>query len=83
MTDEALREIAEDLTKVLEKVKSLFEPEQPKLEDVRRILADISRSGKTAEMKALLERFGASKLSEIEPKKYAALLSEAQEIAHA
>jgi hypothetical protein len=50
-----------------------------KLEDVRAVLAEISRSGKTAEMKALLGKFGASKLSDVNPKDYAALLEAAKE----
>ena len=54
-----------------------------KLEDVRTVLADISRKGKTAEMKALLSKFGASKLSEIKPQDYAALLAAAQEAQNA
>lgn len=54
-----------------------------KLEDVRAVLADISRSGKTAEMKALLAKFGASKLSDIDPAKYADLLAEAEAVRNA
>lgn len=50
-----------------------------KLEDVRTVLAEISRAGKTAEMKALLGKFGASKLSDVDPKDYAALLDAAKE----
>ena len=50
-----------------------------KLEDVRAVLAEISRSGKTAEMKSLLGKFGASKLSDVNPKDYAALLAAAKE----
>ncbi len=54
-----------------------------KLEDVRTVLAEISRSGKTAEMKALLGKFGAVKLSEVKPEDYAALLEAAQEVKNA
>ena len=59
---------AEDtVTPVAEKV-----PAAPaiKLEDVRTVLAEISRSGKTAQMKELLGRFGASKLSDVKPEDY-------------
>ena len=62
------------------------EPEQEpaiKLEDVRAVLAEISRSGKTAEMKALLGRFGASKLSAVNPEDYPALLEAAREVKNA
>ena len=46
------------------------------LESVRAVLAEKSRSGYTDEIKALLEKHGASKLSEIDPKKYKKLLEE-------
>lgn len=52
----------------------------PKLEDVRSVLAEISRQGKTAEMKQLLGRFGASKLSDIDPASYPALIAAAKEV---
>ena len=54
-----------------------------KMEDVRSILAEISRSGKTAEMKALLGKFGATKLSDVKTEDYAALLEAAQEVKNA
>lgn len=46
------------------------------LESVRAVLAEKSRSGYTDEIKALLEKHGANKLSEIDPKKYKKLLEE-------
>ena len=54
-----------------------------KLEDVRTVLAEISRSGKTAQMKELLSRFGASKLSDVKAEDYAALLAAAKEVKNA
>ena len=51
---------------------------QPTLEDVRTVLAEISRNGKTTEMKQLLSQFGASKLSDVKPEDYAALLEAAR-----
>ena len=51
-----------------------------KLEEVRAVLADISRKGHTKEMKALLTEFGAEKLSEVDPSNYAALLQKAKEV---
>ena len=38
----------------------------------------IRDSGHTAKIRELLEKHGAAKLSEIDPKKYAALLAEAE-----
>jgi len=48
------------------------------LEQVRAVLAEKSHDGFTAEVRALLEKYGASKLSQINPSKYANLLVEAE-----
>jgi hypothetical protein len=48
------------------------------LEQVRAALADKSQQGFTADVRALLEKYGASKLSQIDPANYAALLSDAE-----
>jgi hypothetical protein len=48
------------------------------LEAVRAVLAEKSRAGHTAEVRALLEKHRAAKLSEIDPAEYPALLSEAE-----
>jgi hypothetical protein len=53
---------------------------QLKLEDVRAVLAEKSRAGHTAEVRALLKKHGADKLSEIAPAKYEALLQDAEVI---
>lgn len=50
------------------------------IEDVRSVLVSLSQDGKTAEVKALLKKYGANKLSEIEPDSYQALLSDAKEL---
>ena len=50
----------------------------PTLEQVRAVLADKSRRGYTAEVKALLRQHGADKLSEIAPSEFEALLTEAE-----
>ncbi len=49
-----------------------------KLEQVRAVLAEKSRNGHTAQVRALLEKHGAAKLSEIDPAEYAALVAEAE-----
>ncbi len=48
------------------------------IEKIRAVLAEKSQSGKTAEVRALLQKFGAAKLSEIEPDKYSELLKAAE-----
>lgn len=50
------------------------------LEAVRAVLAEKSRAGHTAEVRVLLEKHGASKLSEINPAEYPALLAEAEKL---
>ena len=48
------------------------------LEQVRAVLADKSRKGHTAEIRALLQKYGAAKLSGIDPVHYEALVAEAE-----
>ncbi len=52
------------------------EPEKKelKLEDMRAVLAERSRAGYTAQIRELLHKYGASKLSAVDPKDYEALL---------
>ena len=56
------------------------EPEEKPLtlEEVRAVLAEKSRAGHTAEVKELLNKHGADKLSEIDPAEYPVLLAEAE-----
>lgn len=46
--------------------------------ELRSRLAEISRAGHTAEIKELIARFGAEKLSDVAEADYAALLTEAE-----
>lgn len=48
------------------------------LEQVRGVLADKSRSGKTAEVRAIIQKYGADRLSGIDPKDYPAVLADAE-----
>lgn len=50
------------------------------LEDVRAVLADKSRAGHTAAIRTLLQKYGAKKLSGVNPKHYEALLKDAEEL---
>lgn len=59
-----------------------IEPELT-LEDVRGVLSDIARSGNREGVKSLLEKYGASKLSAIDPNDYAALLKDAEGLKNA
>lgn len=54
--------------------------EKPELSlaDVRAVLADKSRAGYTAEVRDLLKKYGADKLSKVDPADYKALLKDAE-----
>lgn len=88
--EEALREISENLIALSKAITEFMEiqPEeevaesQIKFEDVRKVLAEISKQGKTREMKALLSKYGAKRLSDVNPKDYAEILTAAKEIAN-
>ena len=53
------------------------EPAIP-LEKVRSVLAQKSQAGFTAEVRAIIQKYGASCLSEIDPKDYKAVLADAE-----
>jgi hypothetical protein len=50
------------------------------LEDVRAVLAKLSQHGKTAEVKELLTKYGATKLSDVDEGNYKELLKDAEGI---
>lgn len=58
------------------------EPQKKELTlvDVRVVLADKSRAGHTYEIRELLHKYGANKLSDVDPKNYEALIRDAEEI---
>lgn len=53
-------------------------PKQPTLEDVRAVLAQKSAEGRSSDIHALLDRYGAKKLSAVDPARYAELLRDAE-----
>lgn len=53
------------------------------LEQVRAVLAEKSHDGFTADVRALLQKYGAEKLSAVDPEKYAALLADAEVLGNA
>lgn len=50
------------------------------IEEVRAVLSELSRAGKTAQVKELLKKHGGEKLSVVDPAEYPALLQEAGEL---
>ena len=63
-----------------EKAEVPVAPAKPALtlEEVRAVQADKSRAGHTSEIRELLKKYGASKLSLVDPKHYEALLREVE-----
>lgn len=60
------------------------EPEKAlTLEEVRAILAEKSRDGFTAQIRDLLLKYGAKKLSEVDPASYKALVADAEVLGNA
>ena len=53
------------------------------LEAVRAVLADKSRAGFTAQIRSLLQKYGADKLSAIDPVNYKALLADVEGLTNA
>ncbi|EGC81837.1 hypothetical protein [Anaerococcus prevotii] len=60
--------------------KAKQEEKTYEIEDVRKILADKSRLGHTAKIRKLLEKYGAKKLSEIEPSNYKGLVADVEKL---
>lgn len=88
---EAINGIAETLTEMFSSQDTAEEPprkpakktaaEKPKeaipFEEVRHRMTVIAQAGFSAEVKALITKYGARKLSDIDPSKYEGLLKEA------
>ena len=98
MTIEELRTAAAAITDAANYLAQLFSGEetdkQPEtsapvqkpaltLEQVRAVLSEKSRAGYTAKVRELLQKYGASKLSQVDPSNYEALLRDAEVIGNA
>lgn len=95
MTIQELHSVATTINEIAEWLSSQFisddstavEKEEAKpvltLEEVRTVLAEKSRNGFTSEIKELLKKYGASKLSEVDSKNYEALLKDTEELNNA
>jgi hypothetical protein len=90
--DELLSKLVDDINLCRQELKSYQTVEaspEPAIElvpitfeEVRTRLAELSRDGKTAEVRELIAKFGATKLSEVDPKHYSAIMDGAVEIEH-
>ena len=79
---EELRQLAEGLEVTAEPAPQEPAPEIT-LEEVRGVLADISRAGFTADVKKLIVKYGAERLSDVDPNNYTALLNDAKVLMNA
>ena len=86
---EALQELKSTTTNAyLDTFETIYDPAEDEVqetpapavtfEQLRCTLAAKSREGHSAEIKALIQKYGAEKLSEVAEDKYAALLAEAE-----
>ena len=84
-----LRDIASSINDIANRLTGAFsgteeaapapEPEKAlTLEEVRAILAEKSRDGFTAQIRGLLQKYGATKLSEVDPTRYGGLVADAE-----
>ena len=85
MTIEELRAAAAAIREAADWLAETFSSEAPPatepsltLEEVRAILAEKSRAGYTAQVKALLQTHGAATLSGVDPSEYNALIRETE-----
>jgi len=83
---EALRLCAKSITDIADELAGSLPAEEPPkesaptFEEVRHKLILLAQAGFSAEVKALITKHGASRLSDVDPSHYAALLSEAEEV---
>ena len=89
MTIEELRSAATAINEAASWLAKQFSSNEPspeptptepvlRLEAVRAVLADKSRAGFTAQIRSLLQKYGADKLSGIDPANYKALLTDVE-----
>ena len=77
---ETLIGISDELAKMF---SSATEEKQLTLEEVRAVCAEKSRLGFTDDVKAIIEKHGADKLSDIDPAEYQSLLSDTEVLGNA
>ena len=70
----------EQQPKAIEAKPAVEEKPSISMEQVRSVLAEKSQAGHTAEVRAIIGKYGASRLSEIDAKDYAAVLKDAEEL---
>ena len=77
----ALKEMFSDIAPAVRKIDTKTEKKYS-FQEVRGIMASLAGKGKKAEAKALLTKYGASRLSDVKEEDYPALVAEAEVIAN-
>lgn len=76
-----LKECAATLSRIADTLAKSSETKDataPTLEEVRKVLAELSQGGLTAEVRELLKKHGADRLSKIAPAEFPAIMKEAE-----
>ena len=77
--EKAVKEQKQDAVKAQKQDAVQEQQEQPAtLEGIRALMAQKTQEGKSKEIKELLQKYGAVKLSAVKPEDYPALMQEAQ-----
>ena len=77
--DKAVKEQKQDTVKAQKQDAVQEQQEQPAtLEVIRALMAQKTQEGKSKEIRELLQKYGAAKLSAVKPEDYPALMQEAQ-----
>ncbi len=77
--DKAVKEQKQDAVKEQKQDAVQEQQESPAtLEGIRALMAQKTQEGKSKEIKELLQKYGAAKLSAVKPEDYPALMQEAQ-----
>lgn len=76
----SIQAVCESLSSVEEEKSAPTEPPNPSIsiEQIRAVLAEKSQAGKTADVRTLLGKYGATKLSEIKAEVFQELLNDAE-----
>ena len=76
--EESIPKLAEPKVTATKTANKTHEEPKLTLEAVRSVLSEISANGHGAEIRELLKKYGQTKLSEIDPNDYEALLKDAE-----
>ena len=76
--EKAVKEQKQDAAKAQPEKAEAQQESPATLEGIRALMAQKTQEGKSKEIKELLQKYGAAKLSAVKPEDYPALLQEAQ-----